>query len=90
MAQAVLAQGLKLGFGGAMTFDTARQTLQTRQSNLADLQAKLTEGKRVIRASDDPITNPSRRDRRSRQLEQIRRRSGCSPLNAPGRFCFDS
>jgi TatD DNase family protein len=27
-AQAVLAQGLKLGFGGAMTFDTARQLRQ--------------------------------------------------------------
>lgn len=42
--------------GSANTFDAARQTLQTRQANLADLQTKLTAGKRVVRPSDDPTS----------------------------------
>ena len=46
--------------GTANTFDAARQTLQTRQSTLADLQAKLTEGKRVVRPSRGPCRATSR------------------------------
>lgn len=40
--------------GTANTFDNTLANLTTRQSNLADLQEKLSAGKRVVRASDDP------------------------------------
>jgi len=56
--------------GTANTFDAARQTLQTRQSTLADLQAKLTEGKRVTRASDDP-TSAAQAERAQTRIARI-------------------
>lgn len=56
--------------GTASTFDAARQTLQTRQANLADLQAKLTEGKRVVRPSDDP-TSAAQAERAQTRLARI-------------------
>ena len=40
--------------GSANMYDTARSTLMTRQSNLANAQEHLTSGKRVNTASDDP------------------------------------
>lgn len=56
--------------GTANTFDAARQTLQTRQANLADLQAKLTEGKRVVRPSDDP-TSAAQAERAQTRIARI-------------------
>ena len=38
----------------ANTYDTTIDTLQRRQSDLSDLQTRLTSGKRVLKASDDP------------------------------------
>lgn len=40
--------------GTANTYDNTLANLTTRQSDLADLQEKLSAGKRVVRASDDP------------------------------------
>ena len=40
--------------GTANTYDNALQQLLQRQSDLAGQQEKLTSGKRVNRASDDP------------------------------------
>jgi flagellar hook-associated protein 3 FlgL len=56
--------------GTANTYDNAVRTLQTRQSNLSDLQAKLTEGKRVTRASDDP-TAAAQAERAQTRLARI-------------------
>lgn len=36
------------------TYERSVSTLQRRQSELSDLQAQMTSGKRVLRASDDP------------------------------------
>ena len=41
--------------GTANTYDNARQNLNVRQNILSGLQENLTSGKRVIRASDDPV-----------------------------------
>lgn len=41
--------------GTANTYDNTLATLSNRQSGLADMQEKLSAGKRVVRASDDPI-----------------------------------
>lgn len=38
----------------ANAFDNTIETLQRRQSDLSDLQTRLTSGKRVLKASDDP------------------------------------
>ena len=38
----------------ANAYDTTIETLQRRQSDLSDLQTRLTSGKRVLKASDDP------------------------------------
>jgi flagellar hook-associated protein 3 FlgL len=40
--------------GTANTYDNTLANLTTRQSDLADLQEKLSAGKKVVRASDDP------------------------------------
>ena len=54
----------------ANTYDTARQTLVSRQNALADLQAKLTAGKRVTRASDDP-TSAAQAERAQNRMARI-------------------
>jgi len=38
----------------ANAYDTTIDTLQRRQTDLSDLQTRLTSGKRVLKASDDP------------------------------------
>ena len=38
----------------ANTYDTTIDTLQRRQTDLSDLQTRLTSGKRLLKASDDP------------------------------------
>ena len=38
----------------ANAYDNTIETLQRRQSDLSDLQTRLTSGKRVLKASDDP------------------------------------
>lgn len=38
----------------ANAYDTSIDTLQRRQADLSDLQTRLTSGKRVLKASDDP------------------------------------
>ena len=40
--------------GTANTYDRTLATLTTRQTQLSDLQEKLSAGKKVVRASDDP------------------------------------
>lgn len=40
----------------ATTYDVALRNVTTRQSNLTEAQEKLTSGKRVVRASDDPVS----------------------------------
>src|SRR6218665_93474 len=42
--------------GMANMYDSALRNLGTRQSQLANLQENLTSGKRVVRASDDPVS----------------------------------
>lgn len=42
--------------GTANQYDNALRNLTTRQTNLANLQENLTSGKRVVRASDDPVS----------------------------------
>lgn len=42
--------------GSANTYDNAQRNLMTRQTTLSGLQENLTSGKRVVRASDDPIS----------------------------------
>ncbi|KQP13745.1 flagellar hook-associated protein FlgL [Pseudorhodoferax sp. Leaf267] len=56
--------------GTANTYDNAIRTLQARQNQLADLQAKLTEGKRVTRASDDP-TSAAQAERAQMRIARI-------------------
>ncbi len=41
--------------GTANMYDATLTNLNSRQSNLVDLQEKLTAGKRVVRPSDDPV-----------------------------------
>lgn len=41
--------------GTANMFDATLTNLNARQTNLTDLQEKLTAGKRVVRPSDDPV-----------------------------------
>ncbi|WP_426305292.1 flagellar hook-associated protein FlgL [Acidovorax facilis] len=42
--------------GTANMYDNALRNLGTRQTNLSNLQENLTSGKRVVRASDDPVS----------------------------------
>lgn len=64
--------------GSANTYDNTLANLTSRQAGLADLQEKLSAGKRVIRASDDPtgaaqaertLTRISRVETEQRALE---------------------
>ena len=64
--------------GTANMFDSALRNLSARQKTVADLQENLTSGKRVVRASDDPVaaaqaeralTRISRIQAEQRQLE---------------------
>ena len=57
----------------ANTYDTTIETLQRRQSDLSDLQTRLTSGKRVLKASDDPAA--------AARAEAIRSASGA--LSSP-------
>lgn len=43
--------------GTSNTYDNAQRNLMTRQGTLSNLQENLTSGKRVVRASDDPIAS---------------------------------
>ena len=42
--------------GTSNMYDNALRNLGTRQTNLSNLQENLTSGKRVVRASDDPVS----------------------------------
>lgn len=42
--------------GTANMYDNALRNLGARQTNLSNLQENLTSGKRVVRASDDPVS----------------------------------
>ena len=42
--------------GTANMYDNALRNLGSRQTNLSNLQENLTSGKRVVRASDDPVS----------------------------------
>lgn len=42
--------------GTANMYDSALRNLGARQTNLSNLQENLTSGKRVVRASDDPVS----------------------------------
>lgn len=42
--------------GSANMYDNALRNLGARQTNLSNLQENLTSGKRVVRASDDPVS----------------------------------
>jgi flagellar hook-associated protein 3 FlgL len=65
----------------AQSFDTGVERLQQRQRDLADAQERLTSGKRVTRASDDPtaaaraeraLTSQARSEASQRALEASR------------------
>jgi flagellar hook-associated protein 3 FlgL len=56
--------------GTANTFDNTLATLSNRQSSLADLQEKLSAGKKIVRASDDP-TNAAQAERAMTRLSRI-------------------
>jgi flagellar hook-associated protein 3 FlgL len=58
----------RLGFSN--TYDTARNNLQVRQTNLANLQENLTSGKKVVRSSDDP-TGAAQAERALTRLSRI-------------------
>ena len=46
----------------AQSYDTTIERLSQRQSELSDAQLRLSAGKRVMRASDDPV-NAARAER---------------------------
>ena len=56
--------------GTANTYDNTMVNLTSRQADLADLQEKLSAGKRVIRASDDP-TGAAQAERAMTRLSRI-------------------
>jgi flagellar hook-associated protein 3 FlgL len=58
----------RLGFSN--TYDTARNNLQVRQTNLSNLQENLTSGKKVVRSSDDP-TGAAQAERALTRLSRI-------------------
>lgn len=56
--------------GTANTYDNTLANLTTRQTSLADLQEKLSAGKRVVRASDDP-TGAAQAERAQTRMTRI-------------------
>ena len=44
-----------LRMGSANMYDNAIRNIGARQTSLSNLQENLTSGKRVVRASDDPV-----------------------------------
>lgn len=54
----------------ANTYDNALRNLQTRQTNLANLQENLTSGKRITSASDDP-TGAAQAERAMNRIARI-------------------
>ena len=54
----------------ANTYDNTLANLTTRKTNLADLQEKLSAGKRVVRASDDP-TGAAQAERAMTRLARV-------------------
>lgn len=56
--------------GSANTYDNSVRNLQTRQTNLSNLQENLTSGKRVTRPSDDP-TSAAQAERAMNRIARI-------------------
>ena len=56
--------------GSANTYDNTLANLTTRQADLASLQEKLSAGKRVVRASDDP-TGAAQAERAMTRIARI-------------------
>lgn len=56
--------------GTANTYDNTLANLTTRQADLADMQEKLSAGKRVVRASDDP-TGAAQAERAMTRMARI-------------------
>lgn len=56
--------------GTANAFDRTLVNLTTRQAGLADLQEKLSAGKKVLRASDDP-TGAAQAERSQTRLTRV-------------------
>ncbi|MDP3577780.1 flagellar hook-associated protein FlgL [Methyloversatilis sp.] len=56
--------------GTANTYDLARSNLTSRQAGLADLQDKLSAGKKVVRPSDDP-TGAAQAERAMTRLTRV-------------------
>ena len=56
--------------GTANTFDNTLANLTQRQTDLADLQEKLSAGKRVVRPSDDPV-GAAQAERAQNRLSRI-------------------
>ena len=46
-----------LRMGSANMYDSAIRNIGARQTTLSNLQENLTSGKRVVRASDDPVAD---------------------------------
>lgn len=61
---------LSIRLGTANAYDTALSNITNRQSELSSLQEKLTAGKRVVRASDDP-TGAAQAERATTRLARI-------------------
>ena len=56
--------------GSAHMYDNALRNIGSRQSSLVDLNEKLTSGKRVLRASDDPVA-AAQAERALTRIERI-------------------
>lgn len=56
--------------GTANTFDNTLANLTNRQAGLSDMQEKLSAGKRVVRASDDP-TNAAQAERAMTRISRV-------------------
>ena len=56
--------------GSANTFDNTLANLTQRQADIADLQEKLSAGKRVVRPSDDPV-GAAQAERAQNRLSRI-------------------
>lgn len=57
--------------GTTFVYDNAVRNLGARQTSLSDLQERLTSGKRVMRASDDPVA-AAQAERALTRLERIK------------------
>lgn len=57
--------------GSANTYDNALRNLGARQTQLSNLQENLTSGKRVVRASDDPVS-AAQAERALNRIERIK------------------